>query len=72
MLAARRRVGGYASAVFEDEPVETLDGVEDDLFHWARAIEASAPLRRALTNRDEPEGPASRSSPRCSRAARTP
>ena len=54
MLASRRRVGGYAAAVFEDEPIETLDGVEDDLFHWARAIESSAPLRNALTNRDLP------------------
>ncbi|HEV3212574.1 MAG TPA: F0F1 ATP synthase subunit delta [Acidimicrobiales bacterium] len=52
--ASRRRVGGYAAAVFEDETVATLDGVEDDLFHWARAIEASAPLRNALTNRDLP------------------
>lgn len=54
VLASRRRVGGYAAAVFEDERVETLDGVEDDLFHWARAIAASAPLRQALTNRDLP------------------
>jgi F-type H+-transporting ATPase subunit delta len=52
VLAARRRVAGYAAAVFEDEPVSTLDGVEDDLFHWARAIESSDALRRALTNRD--------------------
>lgn len=52
VLAARRRVAGYAAAVFEDEPIATLDGVEDDLFHWARAIEGSDPLRRALTNRD--------------------
>jgi F-type H+-transporting ATPase subunit delta len=54
VLAARRRVGGFAAAVFEDEPVATLDGVEDDLFHWARAIASSDPLRRALTNRDLP------------------
>ena len=52
VLASRRRVAGYAAAVFEDEGVETLDGVEDDLFRWARAIEASDALRRALTNRD--------------------
>jgi F-type H+-transporting ATPase subunit delta len=56
VLASRARVGGYAAAVFEDEPVKALDGVEDDLFHWARAIAASAPLRRALTNRDT-DGP---------------
>jgi F-type H+-transporting ATPase subunit delta len=54
VLQARRRVGGYAAAVFEDEPAATLDGVEDDLFHWARAIASSDPLRRALTNRDLP------------------
>ncbi len=54
VLGARRRVGGYATAVFEDVPVATLDGVEDDLFHWARAIQSSPALRRALTNRDQP------------------
>ena len=52
VLASRKRVGGFADAVFEDESTETLDGVEDDLFHWALAISASVPLRNALTNRD--------------------
>jgi F-type H+-transporting ATPase subunit delta len=52
VLASRARVGGFAAAVFEDEPTEALDGVEDDLFHWAVAVGANAPLRRALTNRD--------------------
>jgi F-type H+-transporting ATPase subunit delta len=51
---SRARVGGFAAAVFEDVPVDTLDGVEDDLFHWALAVAANAPLRRALTNRDTP------------------
>ncbi len=54
VLASRARVGGYATAVFEDEAPAALDGVEDDLFHWAVAVGASAELRRALTNRDQP------------------
>ena len=58
VLASRARVGGYASAIFEDEAPAALDGVEDDLFHWAVAVGASTELRRALTNRDQP--PASR------------
>jgi F-type H+-transporting ATPase subunit delta len=52
VLAARRRVGGYADAVFEEVPVSDLDGVEDELFVWARSVEADAQLRQALTNRD--------------------
>ena len=54
VIASRHRVAGYAAAVFEDHEVATLDGVEDDLFHWARAIASSDALRRALTNRDLP------------------
>jgi F-type H+-transporting ATPase subunit delta len=52
VVASRRRVAGYATAVFEDEPVAALDGVEDELFRWARTIEASDALRLALTNRE--------------------
>jgi len=52
VIASRRRVGGYAAAVFEEVPVSDLDGVEDELFALARAIEADTDLRRALTNRD--------------------
>ncbi|HUD68859.1 MAG TPA: F0F1 ATP synthase subunit delta [Acidimicrobiales bacterium] len=52
VLASRYRVAGYAAAVLEDQPVSTLEGVEDELFAWSIAIENSAELRRVLTNRD--------------------
>jgi F0F1-type ATP synthase delta subunit len=52
VIASRHRVGGFAAAVFEDVPVSMLDGVEDELFAWARAVESSRELRAALTNRD--------------------
>jgi F-type H+-transporting ATPase subunit delta len=52
VLASRRRVAGYAAAVLEDQPVSTLEGVEDELFAWSIAIEGSAELRRVLSNRD--------------------
>jgi F-type H+-transporting ATPase subunit delta len=54
--ASRRRVGGYADAVFEDLDAEGLDGTEDELFAWARAVESNAALRAALTNRDVDAG----------------
>jgi len=52
VLAARNRVAGYAAAVLEDQPVSTLEGVEDELFAWSIAVENSSELRRVLTNRD--------------------
>jgi F-type H+-transporting ATPase subunit delta len=52
VLAARHRVAGYAAAVLEDQPVSTLEGVEDELFAWSVAVEDSFELRRVLTNRD--------------------
>jgi F-type H+-transporting ATPase subunit delta len=52
VLSSRNRVAGYAAAVLEDQPVSTLEGVEDELFAWSIAIEDSAELRRVLTNRD--------------------
>ena len=54
VMASRRRVGGFAAAVFEDEPVAALEGVEDQLFAWARAIETNKALRDVLMNRDLP------------------
>lgn len=54
VLASRTRVGGYAAAIFEDQHAEALEGVEDELFAWARSVEASAALRGVLTNRDLP------------------
>jgi F-type H+-transporting ATPase subunit delta len=54
VLAARARVGGYATAVFEDLPVATFEGTEDELYEWARAVESTPQLRNLLTNRDLP------------------
>lgn len=54
VLAARDRVGGFATAVLEDQEVGTFDGAEDELFSWARAVEDSHELRSVLTNRDLP------------------
>jgi F-type H+-transporting ATPase subunit delta len=52
--AARARVGGYASALFEDLSLEDLEELEDALFRLARTIESTAALRGALTDRDLP------------------
>jgi F-type H+-transporting ATPase subunit delta len=54
VLGARARVGGYASAVFEENEVATLETIEDELFKVARTIESSPELRRTLTDRDMP------------------
>ncbi len=54
VFAARERVGGYATALFEDQHTEALEGVEDELFTWAGTVQANAALRAALTNRDLP------------------
>jgi F-type H+-transporting ATPase subunit delta len=54
VLASRSRVGGYAAAIFEDQHVEALEGVEDELFAWAEVVRSTASLRDALTNRDLP------------------
>ncbi len=51
---ARARVGGYAGAVFEDIATEELEEVEDELFRFARTVDATAPLRTALGDRDLP------------------
>ena len=51
---ARERVGGYASAVFEDLSVPELESVEDELFRFARIVGATPELRAALGDRDLP------------------
>jgi F-type H+-transporting ATPase subunit delta len=53
-LAARERVGGFATATFEDLPTDTLDEVEDELFRFARTVESMPALRSALSNVDLP------------------
>lgn len=52
--AARERVGGYAAAVFEELSTEQLEEVEDQLFRFARIVEAHPDLRADLTDRELP------------------
>ena len=51
-MAARRRVGGYADALLEDLDTSRLRPIEEELFRWARTIEANRDLRRLLLDRD--------------------
>ena len=52
---ARHMIAGYATAVFETLPsVSDLEDIEDELFRFARLVEASPALRSALTNRSLP------------------
>lgn len=53
-MASRQRVNGYAAAVFEESSVGEIEEMEDQLFRFARTVEASRPLRRALGDRDLP------------------
>jgi F-type H+-transporting ATPase subunit delta len=53
-LAARDRVGGFATAVFEELPVDRLEEIEDELFRFARTVETTPALRAALADRDLP------------------
>jgi F-type H+-transporting ATPase subunit delta len=54
ILSARERVGGFATAIFEDLEVGDLEEIEDELFRFARIVEGNPELRRALTDRDLP------------------
>jgi F-type H+-transporting ATPase subunit delta len=53
-LGSRNRVAGYAAAVFEQVTVPELEEIEDQLFRFARTVQASRPLRHALGDRDLP------------------
>ena len=53
-LGSRNRVSGYAAAVFEGCTVEELEEIEDQLFRFARTVEADRRLRHALGDRDLP------------------
>jgi F-type H+-transporting ATPase subunit delta len=51
MTATSDRIDGYAHALFEIAKAEGgLDEVEDELFRFARSLEASDELRNALTD----------------------
>lgn len=51
---ARERVGGFAAAVFEELSTPDLEGVEDELFRFARTVSSSPSLRAALGDRELP------------------
>ncbi len=54
-MSARQLIAGYAMAVFEMLPsVSELDDIEDELFRFARMVEATPALRSALTDRTLP------------------
>ncbi len=53
-LAARERIGGYASAIFETAETGLLEEVEDQLFRFARIVESNPELRGVLSDRDVP------------------
>ena len=52
LLAARTRVAGFATALYEDMSTGQLESLEDDLFRFARVVEATPALRGAFTDRD--------------------
>jgi F-type H+-transporting ATPase subunit delta len=53
-MGSRNRVSGYAAAVFEAVTVAELEEIEDQLFRFARTVEANRRLRSALGDRDLP------------------
>lgn len=54
LLDARRRVGGYADALLDEIETERFSDIEDELFRWARTVDANDDLRRLLVDRDAP------------------
>ncbi len=52
LAQSRQRVGGYATAVYEDMTNAQLESLEDDLFRFARIVGSTPPLRAALSDRD--------------------
>ena len=52
LLQSRQRVGGYATAVYEDMTTAELESLEDDLFRFARIVAATPALRSALSDRE--------------------
>jgi F-type H+-transporting ATPase subunit delta len=53
-IEARKRVSGFADEVLDDIGVDDFASVEEELFRWARTIEANLDLRRLLLDRDAP------------------
>jgi F-type H+-transporting ATPase subunit delta len=52
LLAARKRVSGYADALLDDLDTSDFARIEEELFRWARTIEDNLALRRLLLDRD--------------------
>jgi F-type H+-transporting ATPase subunit delta len=52
LLQARQRVGGFAQATFEPMSTGDLENMEDELFRFARIVESTPALRRALVDRE--------------------
>jgi F-type H+-transporting ATPase subunit delta len=52
LLEARRRVGGYARAIFETLSTAQLEEMEDELFRFAQIVGSTPALRGALVDRD--------------------
>ena len=53
-MAARRRVGGFAAAVFANLSIDELATVGSELFQVARLISATSAVRAALGDRELP------------------
>ena len=54
LMAARHRVGGFADALLDGLDTGVFARIEEELFRWARSVEASQELRRLLLDRDAP------------------
>ena len=54
LMAARKRVSGFADALLESLDTSTFAEIEDELFRWARTVEGNVDLRRLLLDRDAP------------------
>jgi F-type H+-transporting ATPase subunit delta len=53
-IAARKRVSGFADELLDEIDTENFAVIEEELFRWARTIEANLDLRRLLLDRDAP------------------
>jgi F-type H+-transporting ATPase subunit delta len=54
LMAARKRVGGFADEILEKIESSSFARIEEELFRWARTIESNVELRRLLLDRDAP------------------
>jgi ATP synthase F1 delta subunit len=52
LLQSRQRIGGFATALHEDDSTAELESMEDELFRFARIVQSTPGLRGALVDRD--------------------